>query len=37
MKEIKSHEWFAGVDWAKLEKQQLKTPFTPKPFANNNF
>jgi len=27
--EIKMHQFFRGVDWAKLSKRQLKPPFRP--------
>lgn len=29
-KEIKSHPWFSGVDWAAYLKMEVKPPFVPK-------
>ena len=28
-KKIKQHPWFAGIDWEKLEKKELKPPYVP--------
>ena len=27
--EVRSHKWFASIDWAKLERRELETPFKP--------
>jgi len=27
MKEVKSHPWFEGFDWAALKRKELKAPY----------
>lgn len=29
VKDIKTHKWFAGVDWEKLEKLEIESPYVP--------
>jgi|LauGreDrversion4_2_1035121.scaffolds.fasta_scaffold1793962_2 hypothetical protein len=29
MKEVKSHAWFEGFDWAALRRKEMKAPFKP--------
>lgn len=33
--EVKAHPWLADIDWDKLYKKQIKSPFIPKPEADN--
>ena len=35
-KEIKSHEFFASIDFKKLLKRELKPPYIPAPVATSN-
>ena len=30
IKTLKTHPWFKGFDWQKLQKQQMKSPYKPK-------
>lgn len=29
IEEIKSHPWFADIDWVKLARKEIKPPFKP--------
>ena len=29
MKPIMTHPWFKGLDWVKLEKEEMNSPFVP--------
>jgi hypothetical protein len=31
VKKVKEHNFFKEIDWEKLEKQQIKSPYKPKP------
>jgi hypothetical protein len=30
---LKEHPFFSGIDWAKLERREVKPPFTPQAYS----